>query len=425
MTRPSERAIRKAAPAIARDVRLPPSKSYTNRALAAAALAVGRSTIVGPSRSQDSHYMTGALASLGVAIQADPDRTLVAGTGGVLAAPRKPIFVGNAGTTFRFLTALAAVAAGATTLTGDAQMRTRPVGDLLDALAQAGVRTSSAGGFPPVTVEGGSFAGGAITLPGDKSSQYLSAILLAAPYAGGPVTVTVEGAQSSAPYVRMTTEVMRAFGVPVEEGPGPVYRVGAGTRYAGRTYAIEPDASAASYFLAAAAVTGGRVRIPGLSASSLQGDVRFVDTLVAMGCTSTPGDGALEIAGGSLTGIEVDMNAMPDCVPTLAVVALFADGPTSIRNVAHLRFKETDRLAALAAELSRLGAGVELLPDGLVIRPAPLAGARIETYRDHRIAMSFAVAGLRVPGVSIADPGCVAKSFPGFWDEFTHLESTE
>ncbi|HJW14723.1 MAG TPA: 3-phosphoshikimate 1-carboxyvinyltransferase [Thermoanaerobaculia bacterium] len=424
MTKTPPRLIRRAKE-VDHVLRVPPSKSFTNRALVAAALAKGRSTLQAPSKSQDTNYLAGALSSLGVTMSALGGETVVTGADGALAAPRKPLFVGNAGTTFRFLTAIAALASGTTTITGDSQMVKRPIGDLLAALGAAGVRTSSNGGFPPVTVEGGSFAGGSLTIAADKSSQYLSALLLAAPYARQSVEIRVEGPLSSRPYVEMTLAVMRAFGAEAESAPGGCYRVGNARRYAARTYAVEPDASSASYFLAAAAVTGGKVVVPGLSGASLQGDVHFLELLAAMGCTAVAHPDALELRGGALRGIEADMNAMPDCVPTLAVVALFADGPTTIRNIAHLRFKETDRLTAIAAELTKLGASVELLDDGLVIRPGALRGAEIETYHDHRIAMSFAVAGLVLPGVTIAHPGCVAKSFPRFWDEFTTLETID
>ncbi len=425
MTKTPPRLIRRAK-TVDHVLRVPPSKSFTNRALVCAALSAGRSVLSAPSKSQDTNYLAGALVAFGVRIGAEAAESFVMGTGGILTAPKKPLFMGNAGTTFRFLTALAALATGATTITGDAQMKLRPIGDLLEGLASAGVRTSSSGGFPPVTVEGGTFAGGRITVRADKSSQYLSALLLAAPYARDPVEIEVEGAQSSQPYIDMTLNVMRAFGAEVDADASARgrYRVGNTRRYTSRNYLVEPDASSASYFLAAAAVTGGTVLVPGLSGASLQGDVRFIELLVAMGCTAQPHQDALELKGGSLHGIEADMNAMPDCVPTLAVVALFAEGPTTIRNIAHLRYKETDRLKAIQAELSKLGASVDLLDDGLVIRPGALHGAEIETYHDHRIAMSFAVAGLALAGVAISHPACVAKSFPRFWDEFTTLETT-
>jgi 3-phosphoshikimate 1-carboxyvinyltransferase len=407
------------------EVRLPPSKSYTNRALIAASLAEGISVLVNPSKSEDSGHLVRALREFGVPISEHPGGLEIEGTGGRLRVPGKEVFVGNAGTAMRYLTTFAALAEGETVLTGDEHMLRRTLKGLLDALRGAGVRSSSKDGFPPVTIYGGNFAGGLIEIDASVSSQFVSSILLSAPYARRPVSLHVTGKLSSLPYVDMSIHVMRSFGAGVDNIESSLFRVSNTQRYIGHEFRIEADASAATYFLAAAALTGGHVTIPDLSPESLQGDVRFLGVLADMGCKVSSHQNRIELYGNRLRGIEVDMNDIPDSVPTLAVLAAFAEGPTTILDVAHLRHKETDRLRALAAELARLGARVDLHEDGLTIHPRPLSGAAIETYNDHRIAMSFAVAGLRIKGVVIKNPGCVGKSFPTFWEEFTKLEKQE
>lgn len=409
-------------------IRIPSSKSYTNRALIVAALADGVSVIVRPSPSEDSEHVRKALESFCVPVTRGPgeDRIEISGTNGKLCAPREEIFIGNAGTAMRFLTSLASIAGGTTTITGDELMRKRPMADLLDALRMAGVRCSSENGFPPVTVQGGHFVGGRIDIEGAVSSQFISSILLAAPYAKRPVTLHVRGKLSSMPYVDMSIHVMRSFGALVDSIDTANFRIDNQQQYIGQEFTIEADASGASYFFAAAAICGGRVLVAELSRESLQGDIRFLDILEEMGCGVGERDNGIEVRGtGQLAGIEADMNDIPDCVPTLAVMAAFADGPTTIGNVAHLVHKESNRLRALAVELSKMGARVDVHEDGLTITPKPMHGAAIETYNDHRIAMSFAVAGLRQEGISVRNPDCVAKSFPGFWDQFAQLEPKE
>jgi 3-phosphoshikimate 1-carboxyvinyltransferase len=250
----------------------------------------------------------------------------------------------------------------------------------------------------------------------------VSSILLVAPYARRPTLLHVLEGMRSTPYVDMTTHVMRSFGASVDNVSSSVYTVGNSSRYIGRTFAIEGDASAATYFFAAAAITGGKVTVSNLSAESLQGDLRFLHLLRDMGCSVVRTDDTTEIRGGKLFGIDAEMNDIPDCVPTLAVVAAFAKGTTTIQKIGHLRHKETDRLRAIATELRKIGAGVELFDDGIAVHPQSLKGGAIDTYNDHRIAMSFAVAGLVVPGIKIANPGCVSKSFPDFWEAFSVLE---
>jgi 3-phosphoshikimate 1-carboxyvinyltransferase len=410
-------------------VRVPGSKSLTNRALVLAALAgEGACELAGALRAEDTELMIAALRRLGYEVEADwdaaPPRVTVRSPERVTLAGGAELFAGNSGTTMRFLTALVSLGRGRYRLDGVPRMRERPVEELLDGLRQLGVRAlSEAGnGCPPVVVEADGLAGGRVRLRADRSSQFLSALLLVAPFAGGAMVVEVDGPLVSAPYVRMTASVLRHFGYSVEEGPGPTFRVPADPRrrWSGR-YEVEPDASAAGYFWAAAAVTGGEVRVPGLGGASSQGDTRLADVLGEMGCTVVRDAGGLAVRGGPLRGVDADMNDISDAVMTLAAVACFAEGPTRIRNVAHVRHKETDRLAALAAELRRLGAGVEESADGLTICPRPLRGAAVRTYGDHRMAMALALVGLRVPGVEITDPGCVAKTYPDFFADLEKL----
>ena len=335
--------------------------------------------------------------------------------GRIIPASLADLDVKNSGTTMRFLTAILALGTGRYRLDGVKRMRERPIQDLLDALRQAGVQATSEtkNGCPPVIVDAEGLRGGELTVRGDVSSQFLSGLLMAAPFADDNVTIHVEGPLVSIPYVAMTLAMLRQFGLIAEHEEYRVFRIPGRQEGGIEEYAIEPDASAASYFLAAAAITGGTITVPGLGRSSLQGDVAFADVLGRMGCTVTWDDHGITVAGGPLRGIDVDMNAISDTVMTLAAVACFAEGPTTIRNVAHIRHKETDRLAALATELRRVGAEVDETADGLAIQPRPLHGATIATYDDHRMAMSLALVGLRIPGIVIDDPGCVAKTYPG------------
>lgn len=403
-------------------VRLPGSKSITNRALVMAALAEGESAITCALFSDDTRYMAAALATLGIVVDADEaaESMRVQGLGGVFPARSVDLFVGNAGTAMRFLTAFVALGRGEFCLDGVTRMRQRPIADLLSALRQAGVdvRCRNNDDCPPVDVRADGLRGGNVMLDAGVSSQYLSALLMVAPYAREGMRIELVGKLVSEPYVRMTTGMMAQWGVSTDQPAPNVYCVAPGQRYrAMREYRVEPDASSASYFMAAAAVTGGRVRIPGIGTASLQGDVAFADVLEQAGCHVERGPDWVEVRGPErLRGLDIDMNAISDTAMTLAVVALFADGPTRIRNVAHVRQKESDRVSALAAELRKLGAGVEEQPDGLTIDPpAAIRPAAVKTYDDHRMAMSFAVAGLRAPGVTICDPACVAKTFPGYF----------
>ncbi|MFM7107438.1 MAG: 3-phosphoshikimate 1-carboxyvinyltransferase, partial [Planctomycetaceae bacterium] len=352
-------------------VRPPGSKSITNRALVCAALARGESVLTGVLDSDDTRVMAAGLAALGIRIVADWPRgeVRVAGSAGVIPAAEATIDCAASGTTMRFLSAVCALGRGAYRLDGTARMRQRPIGDLLAALRDLGVDATagSPGECPPVEIRSAGLAGGDVRVRGGTSSQFASGLAMAAPCAHRGMRIEFEGTLVSVPYLDMTRRVMEAFGARFEEAGDRGWRIAPGG-YAGRRYAIEPDASAASYFAAAAAITGGEVRIEGLARTSLQGDVAFCDALGRMGCGVSwhdGDDGAVTVSGRAARGIDIDMNAISDTVPTLAVVALFTEGPTTIRNVAHIRDKETDRIADLVRELRRLGADVEERSDGL------------------------------------------------------------
>ncbi len=403
-------------------VRLPGSKSLTNRALILAALAEGETRLEGALFSDDTRVCARALAEVGVAVAADAAaaRIAVRGHGMGPSAVRATIDVGLSGTTARFLPFYLALGRGVYTLDGSARMRQRPMGEVCTVLQAQGVRVEGGPSLPIVVHGAGALSGGEVVVAGDDTSQPASGLLLAAPWARQDLVLRVAArVRTALPYVDMTAALMRRFGVPVSAAEG-TYRVPAGARYRAGTYAIEPDASAAAYFWALAAVTGGRVRTPGVGPSSLQGDVAFLDVLRAMGCSVTD-DGGAVVRGpvdGRLRAVDVDMNAMSDQALTLAVLGLFADGPTRVRRIGHVRLQETDRIAAAATELRRLGARCEEDADGFTVWPLPTGRddpVTVQTYGDHRVAMSFALVGLRRPGVAIADPACVRKTFPGFW----------
>jgi 3-phosphoshikimate 1-carboxyvinyltransferase len=403
-------------------VEIPPSKSYTNRALIIAALAQGDSTIVNPSTSTDTMLLIDALYQIGISIIPYNKSLYVIGSGGILDTPAQPLYVGNAGTVLRFLSSLATLIHGETTLTADAAMNHRPIDTLLSTLDMMGAHCNSTNGHPPIHIDGGTLMGGTIEIDASLSSQFASGVLMIAPYARTPMHLRLNGIVRSTPYIAMTTHVMQTFGVSVNKIDPRNYRIDAPQHYTGTTFIVEGDASSASYFFAAAAITHGQVRIKNIPAQTLQGDIAFLSLLVEMGCEVNRSEQDIIVRGKKIRGIQTDMNSMPDCVPTLAVVACFANSPTTITNIGHLRFKESDRIAAIATELRKIGARVVVEQDSLKIYPQPLHGAVIETYNDHRIAMSFAIAGLGVDGVSILHPECVSKSFPGFWDEFKKLE---
>lgn len=424
----SEYVCQGAAGPLRAEVTIPGSKSLTQRALVTAALADGTSILTNLLLAEDTELMIEALRSLGVAVTLDESNGTVEVTGcrGFLPCEEARLFCGNAGTVMRFLCALTALGQGRYELDGNLRMRRRPIGALVDALCRLGGAVEYLGpeGFPPVVVHARGLRGSHLRFGAAESSQFVSAVLLAAPYAAGDMFMEISDDVPSRPYVTMTVSVMRAFGVEmIEDRAGGMSRfiVPAPQRYRAQTFAVEADASNASYFLAAPAVAGGSVTVRGLDGGSVQGDVRFLSILERMGCQVEHGAGLVTVhgpeQGRSLLGIDVDLNSMPDVVPTLAALALFARGPTSIRNVAHLRVKESDRLSALSTELTKLGAGVEERADGLTIfPPSRIVPATLETHNDHRLAMSFALIGLGCPGLVVRNPECCRKSFPGFFE---------
>ena len=416
--------------ALAARVRVPGSKSITNRALLVAALAEGKSQLLGALDSDDTVVMRDALCALGVQTETkNPTRWQVEGNGARLMRPSKPLWLKNSGTAIRFLTAATTLAPGPVVIDGDARMRQRTIAPLVDALNALGTKVEIQGenGCPPVEVAGGGLRGGHVEIDASQSSQYLSAVLLAAPYAAQDTSIVLrDGVLVSRPYIDTTLQVMADFGV--EAGWDPknpsCLQVRAGQSYQAREYEIEPDASAAVYPFCAAAIAGGSVRVEGLTRASLQADLAILDYLQQMGCRVETDLTGITVHGpdSALQGLgTVDLNELPDAAMTLAVVATFANSPSRLENLANLRIKETDRLAALETEIQRLGGRATAGPDFLSIEPATLHGAEIETYEDHRIAMSFALAGLKVDGVVIRDPGCVSKTWPGFFETLDTL----
>ncbi len=428
------RALIRSVPTFGGKVLLPGSKSLTNRALLIAALASGRSRLVNVLDCDDSQYLRRALAELGVQIEIEdtppfyPPIWAVTGTGGKFPVREGSFFLGNAGTATRFLTAALTAAEGRYSVDGDHRMRERPIGDLVTALEDLGAEVRAPTGCPPVQIGARPLRGGTVHISGSTSSQYISAILMVSPLATRAVDVLIEGELVSGPYIDLTLRTMNDFGARAWLDSGradgrPQYHVVPGRDYRAREYFVEGDASAASYFFAGAAITGGTVRVDGVGKESPQGDVRCADVLAEMGCRVKKEPDAITVSGPAtfLNGVDVDCGDMPDVVPTLAVVAAFARGRTRLRGVPHLRFKESDRIASVASELTKIGGDVRELRDGLEVVGSlgrddhQLHGATIDTWGDHRIAMAFSIVGLVVPDVVIADPGVVSKSFPEFF----------
>ncbi len=405
---------------------VPGSKSISNRVLLVSALAEGQSRLRGVLDCDDTRVMARALEALGAGLTVAGDVWTVAGVSGRLRAPKSVVDVGASGTAARFVTALGALVAGGMVVDGTARLRQRPVAALVDALVALGADITVEGknGCPPVRCRGSSDLGGQVEVDARSSSQFVSALLLIAPYAQRDTVLRLRhGVLASRPYVDVTLSVMRAFGArPAWREDGSLW-VEAGATYRGRDCLVEPDASTAAYFFGAAAIAGGRVRVEGLPGDSVQADMGLLGILEQMGCRVHRASSYVEVQGpvAGLNAVDVDMNAMPDAVLALAVVALFAKGTTNIRNVAHLRIKESDRLAALQSELRKLGAQVRTTEDAISITSGELHGAAVDTYDDHRMAMAFALAGLRVPGIVIRDPGCAAKSWPGYFEALARL----
>jgi 3-phosphoshikimate 1-carboxyvinyltransferase len=418
----SPRSIRSARPGLDARVRVPGSKSVTNRALLLAGLAEGESVLRGALAAGDTEAFAAGLRSLGVAVERRGDDLRVSGAGGRFPAARAEVFCSEAGTAARFLLAAAAAGEGVYRFDAAPQLRRRPLGLLLDALRAQGARTDPDGAAAlPLTLLAGGLAGGSVRLPGDTSSQFVSALLMAAPLGRAPLDLRVDGLVSR-PYVSMSLRMMEAFGA----GPASVADdrfVVAPGRYAGREYDVEPDASTASYFFAAAAVAG-RVQVLGLHRTrALQGDVAFLDVLECMGCTVDDAPEGVRVAGpAALAGLTVDMTDIPDTFMTLAAIAPLATSPVTVTGIGNVRLKESDRIAAVEENLRRTGVKTESGADWLRISPCTPRGASVDPHGDHRIAMAFSVLGLRVPGIVIEDPACVAKTCPTFFDLWSALE---
>lgn len=413
-------------PRIAAAHAVPGSKSYTNRALVIAALARGTSTLYGALESDDTEVARAALKLLGVTVEQDGSTFVVHGQQGRFSDPQQPLFLGNSGTSTRFFTAMLTVAGLPLTITGNARMQERPIADLLDTLNQLGAEVVSTrgNGCPPVQIGARRLRGGTATISGAISSQFLSAILMAAPYAAEEVTLQVRDTLVSAPYVNLTLDIMAHFGVEAANDGYRLFRIQGQQCYQGHAYQVEGDASSATYFWGLAALLGQSMCVTNIPPTSAQGDVRFLEVLERMGCTVSRGT-QLHVTGPAVLRPlgTIDLNALPDAAMTVAVLAAFCEGETRITNVANLRVKETDRLRALATELRKLGVAVIEHPDGLQIQgnPAALHGAEIATYDDHRMAMCFGMAGARLAGMRIQDPECVAKTYPGFWEDLQRV----
>jgi 3-phosphoshikimate 1-carboxyvinyltransferase len=405
-------------------VSVPGSKSYTHRMLIAAALANGGSTLKNALVSEDTQFTIQALRQMGIQIEVNRADVRVHGKGGQLAACDAPIYLGNSGTSMRLLTGVAALGKGTYTLTGSARMQMRPIKDLLDALQQIGIKARSVkgNGCPPVEVAGATINTEQVDINCQNSSQYLSALLLMAPRTPQGLEIRVAGGPPvSRPYVDLTVALMETFGIRLDREGYRKFKVPGGQLYRAGKYVVEADCSQAAYFWSAAAISAAEIKVTGIKADSVQGDARFVELLQQMGCRVSRESDGIGVAGGPLHAIEADLVDMPDQVPTLAVVAAFSEGTTVIKNVAHLKSKESDRLSATVTELNKMGIEAACTANALVVRGGKPKGSIIETYNDHRIAMSFAIAGLKVPGVCIRNENCVEKSFPAFWQVFEGL----
>ena len=406
------------------EVTVPGSKSFTHRILIAAALSDGECRIQNPLLSEDTLLTLQALRQMGINIDdTRQGHIIVDGGGGRLSPMANRIFLGNSGTSMRLLTAVAALGQGTFTLTGTDRMAQRPIQDLIIALEELDIRIRSKNqnGCPPVEIMGNKIRGGTVSINCRASSQYLSALLLIAPYTEKGLEILVTEGPVSRPYVDMTIEVMQKFGVAVRRENYDRFKIAGRQTYRAGVYSVEPDSSQAGYFWAAAAICGTEIKVKGVTEDSRQGDVNFAKLLATMGCKIDSKPDGISICGRKLRAVDVDMGDMPDMVPTLAVVAAFAEGTTTIKNVSHLKAKESDRLAAVANELVKMGIDARCSTDELIVTGGKPHGAEIETYGDHRIAMSFAVAGLVTPQMRIRDENCVQKSFPDFWHVFDGL----
>ncbi len=402
-------------------VRVPGSKSLTNRALLIASLANGTTHLTNALFSDDSRYFAKALQTLGFDVQLDEvnHEMKVTGLGGKIPATKAKLFIGNAGTAARFLSAFLTLGHGEYILDGEPRMRERPIGDLVDSLSQLGAYLETTNNCPPVKIFASGLAGGKTKIAGDISSQYLSALLMVAPYAKAPIEIEVTTELNSKPYVDMTIAIMKDFGVEVERRDYSQFTIHSASYLPITNYPIESDASAASYFFAAPAICGGTVRVENISRKSVQGDIAFLEILKQMGCRITEGDNFISVERRSpdLCGVDVDMRDIPDTAQTLAAIAPFASSSTRIRGIASARVKETDRVHATCVELARLGVQVEEHEGGMTIHPCKtFKRSNVQTYNDHRMAMAFSLIGLRVSDVTIENPACVSKTFPNYFE---------
>jgi len=406
-------------------VRIPGSKSLTNRALLIAALAQGKTRLINALFSDDSSFLVSALQNLGFMIFLDPVNGCmeIQGLGGSIPKNQVEIFIGNAGTAARFLTAFLTLGHGTFIVDGDSRMRERPIGDLVDALTQLGANVQADNRYgsllcPPVKINASGLPGGKTKIAGNISSQFLSALLMTTPYAKTPVEIEITTTLNSKPYIDMTLAIMSDFGIDVERDGYNSFLIQPGIFSPISEYSIEPDATSASYFFAAPAICGGTVCVDGLSFRSIQGDIKFLDILARMGCAVEENKNSIKITGASeLVGMDIDMSDIPDTAQTLAAVAPFAISPTRIRGIGSARVKETDRISAVCTELRKIGVGVYEHEDGMTIFPcSQFNPAVINTYNDHRMAMAFSLIGLQVTGISIDNPGCVSKTFPDFFN---------
>jgi 3-phosphoshikimate 1-carboxyvinyltransferase len=401
-------------------IRVPGSKSLTNRALLIAALANGTTRLTNALFSDDSRYFAKALQTLGFDVQLDEanHEMTVTGLGGKIPAKKAELFIGNAGTAARFLSAFLTLGNGEYILDGEPRMRERPIGDLIDALHQLGVEMEARDNCPPVEIFAKGLSGGKTKIAGNISSQFLSALLMVAPYAQAPIEVELTTELNSKPYVDMTIAIMKEFGVEIERQGYERFIINSSFFFPLSSYAIESDASAAAYFFAAPAICGGTVKVENISRKSVQGDIAFLDVLQKMGCVVAESNNSIIVhRPSSIVGVDVDMRDIPDTAQTLAVIAPFASSPTRIRGIASARVKETDRVSSTCTELKRLGVQVDEHADGMTIYPCQtFQPANIQTYNDHRMAMAFSLIGLRFDGVTIENPACVSKTFPNYFE---------
>ena len=405
------------------EINLPGSKSLSNRALLLAALAEGTTTITNLLESDDTRHMLNALRQLGIIYTLSADKTectIVGNTGVISRDGAEALFLGNAGTAMRPLCAALCLGKGTYTLTGEPRMKERPIGHLVDALRQAGATISylENDGYPPLTIEANGLEGGEVSIDGAISSQFLTALLMASPMAKSDMTITIIGELVSKPYIDITLDIMKDFGVEVVNDDYKTFTIKSGQKYkAVESFMVEGDASSASYFLAAAAIKGGTVKVTGIGRNSIQGDVEFVDVLEQMGARVEWGETYVSVTRDTLRAIDMDFNHIPDAAMTIATTALFVEGTTTLRNIYNWRVKETDRLYAMATELRKVGATVEEGEDYLKITPPKvLKHAEIDTYDDHRMAMCFSLLALDKASVTINEPECTTKTFPSYFD---------